>query len=179
MVIRSLAFAAAVGSAVTGGVLFAFSSFVMPALDRLDPADAIQAMNAINVAAVRPAFMTVLFGTAALTVCTAVAGIRRRGTGAGRLLIIGSVVYLIGVIGLTIAYHVPLNDALARFDPATGDAGRVWTDYRTGWTALNHVRALAGVAGAVLLGLAALRVTTGTRAGRSPVRRTGGAPTPR
>jgi uncharacterized membrane protein len=152
----SLTFAATIGSAATGGVLFAFSSFVMPALDRLDPDDAIRAMNAVNVTAVRPAFMTVLFGTAALTAVTTVAGIRRRGTREGRLLIIGSAVYLVGVIGLTMAYHVPLNDALARFDPATGDAPRTWSDYSTGWTRWNHVRSLAGVAGAVLLGSAAL-----------------------
>jgi uncharacterized membrane protein len=155
VVIRGLIFAAAVGSAVTGGVLFAFSSFVMPGLNRLDPADAIPAMNAINVAAVRPAFMTVLFGTAALTVVTIVTGIRHHDTRSGQLLIIGSAVYLIGVIGLTMAYHVPLNDALARFNPATGDAPRTWADYYRGWTALNHVRALAGVASAVLLGAAA------------------------
>jgi uncharacterized membrane protein len=156
MVIRILTFVAATGSAVTGGVLFAFSSFVMPGLNRLDPAEAIRAMNAINVAAVRPAFMTLLFGTAAVTVATTVAGIRRHDTRAGQLLIIGSAVFLVGVIGLTMAYHVPLNDGLARFDPATGDAGRTWADYYRGWTALNHVRALAGGAGAVLLGMAAL-----------------------
>jgi uncharacterized membrane protein len=158
VVIRALTFAAAAGSAVTGGVLFAFSSFVMAGLNRLDPADAIRAMNAINVTAVRPAFMTVLFGTAGLAVATTVVGIGRRDTPGGRLLIIGSVVYLVGVIGLTMAYHVPLNNALARFDPATGDAQRTWADYYRGWTALNHVRALAGVAGAVLLGIAALRL---------------------
>jgi uncharacterized membrane protein len=144
---------AAVGCAVNGGVLFAFSSFVMPGFNRLDPAAAIAAMNAVNVTAVRPAFMTVLFGTAALTVATGVLGLRRR----QKLLVIGSAVYLVGVIGLTMAYHVPLNDALARFDPATGDAARTWADYARGWTALNHVRALAGVTAAVLIGLSAYR----------------------
>ena len=66
---------------------------------------------------------------------------------------IGAAGYLVGVIGLTMAYHVPLNDALARFDPATGDAARTWADYSGGWTALNHLRALAGIVAAGLIGL--------------------------
>ena len=57
----------AVGSGVVAGVLFAFSSFVMPALDRLPPERAIEAMQSINRLAVTPAFMTALFGTAAVS----------------------------------------------------------------------------------------------------------------
>jgi len=138
--------ATAIGCAVNGGIFFAFSSFVMPALNRLDAERATAAMNAINVAAVRPAFMTVLFGTAVLTVVTCVSGVRQR----DGLLVAGSVVFLVGVIGLTVGYHVPLNDALA--------GGRTsWAAYERGWTALNHVRALAGIAAAALVGASAIR----------------------
>jgi uncharacterized membrane protein len=63
--------ASALGCGLVAGVFFAFSAFVMPALKRLKPAEGIAAMQAINVAAVTPAFMTVLFGTAA--VCGALA----------------------------------------------------------------------------------------------------------
>jgi uncharacterized membrane protein len=49
---------AALGAA--GRAWFAFSAFVMPALDRLAPAQSIAAMNSINRLAVTPAFMTVL-----------------------------------------------------------------------------------------------------------------------
>lgn len=152
---RSLVVAAAVGSAVNGGVLFAFSSFVLPALDRLDPAQSIAAMQAVNIAAVRPAFMAVLFGTAALAAGTLVLGARHRRTRTGKLLILGSLLFLAGVIGLTAGYHVPLNDALARFDPAHEDAARTWAAYARGWTALNHVRAAAGIAAGVVLSVAA------------------------
>jgi len=160
---RSLVVATAVGSAVNGGVLFAFSSFVMPALDRLDPGESIAAMQAINVAAVGPAFMTVLFGTAALAAGTLVLGGRHWRSRTGKLLVVGSVLFLAGVIALTAGYHVPLNDALAPVDPARGDAARIWADYARGWTALNHVRAAAGVAAGVVLTVAA---TAPARAGR-------------
>ena len=98
--------ATAVGCAVNGGIFFAFSSFVMPALNKLGPEKATSAMNAINVAAVRPTFMTVLFGTAALTVATGVAGVRQR----DGLLIAGSAVYLGG--SLVLGYDVELARTL-------------------------------------------------------------------
>ena len=138
--------ATALGCAVNGGIFFAFSSFVMPALNRLGPERATVAMKAIDVAAVRPAFMTVLFGTAALTVATGISGIRHQDP----LLIAGSAVFLVGTIGVTIGYHVPLNDALAK-------GSTTWADYAPGWTALNHVRAASGIAAAALIGASALR----------------------
>ena len=55
----------ALGCGLVAGVFFAFSSFVMPALKRLPPAQGISAMRSINRLAVTPAFMTALFGTAA------------------------------------------------------------------------------------------------------------------
>ena len=62
---------------VNGGVFFAFSSFVMPALQRLPDAQGIAAMQSINVTAVRPPFMAVLFGTAALCLVLIVWAIAR------------------------------------------------------------------------------------------------------
>ena len=61
---------AATGSATVGGVFYAFSTFVMPGLRALPPAEGAAAMQKINVAAVRPGLMIALFGTAA--VCVAV-----------------------------------------------------------------------------------------------------------
>ena len=57
--------AAAVGAGTAGGVFFAFSTFVMRALDRLPPAHSLAAMQAINKDAPNPLFMAALFGTAA------------------------------------------------------------------------------------------------------------------
>ena len=54
----------ALGCGLNAGVFFAFSAFVMPALNRLPAAQGIAAMQSINKLAVTPAFMAVLFGTA-------------------------------------------------------------------------------------------------------------------
>lgn len=138
--------ATALGCAVNGGIFFAFSSFVMPAINRLGPERATAAMNALNVTAVRPPFMLVLFGTAALTVATGVMGVRQR----DGLLIAGSAVFLVGAIGTTIGVNVPLNDALTK-------GSTTWADYYQPWMIGNHVRALAGIGAAALIGAASIR----------------------
>jgi uncharacterized membrane protein len=56
----------ALGCGLVAGVFFAFSSFIMPALKRLEPAQGIAAMQSINELAVTPVFITVFRGTAAV-----------------------------------------------------------------------------------------------------------------
>jgi uncharacterized membrane protein len=145
----------ALGCAVSAGVLFAFSSFVMAGLGRLPDREGAAAMQSINVTAVRPVFMTVLFGTALLCVAEIVVAVRVWGEPRAVWLLLGAALYLAGVIGLTAGYHVPLNDRLAAMDPAA--AAAYWPDYLRNWTRWNHLRALSGVAAAAALIYALVR----------------------
>ncbi|MBO0818411.1 MAG: hypothetical protein J2P30_25030, partial [Actinobacteria bacterium] len=65
---RILTIIAAVGTGVSAGVFFAFSTFVMKALGRLPAIQGISAMQALNKAAPAPLFMLALFGTGALSI---------------------------------------------------------------------------------------------------------------
>lgn len=145
------AVASVVCTGVVGGVFFAFSSFVMPALARLQPAAGIAAMQSINIRAVRPAFMLALFGTAAIATFV---GIARFGD---PLIVVASAVYLVGVIGVTAVAHVPRNDALAAVDPRGGAAAETWRRYLAGWGGWNHVRWIAAVISSSLFLAAVLR----------------------
>lgn len=149
--ITALAIVTSVGCGVNGGVFFGFSSFVMPALARLRPAEGAAAMQSINVMAPTPVFMTALFGTGALCVATIVAGLAALDESYGGWLVAGGVIYLAGTIVLTMLYHVPRNNALAAVDPAAPEAARLWERYLTEWTRANHIRAAAGAAAAALL----------------------------
>ena len=141
---------------VAGGVFFAFSTYVMPALDRIAPGQAVAAMQAINVAAVAP-FTTVQGAPAVLSVALIVdALLDWRGT-ASAFIVAAGVVYLGGLIALTGAYHVPRNNALDRVDAAGPEAATAWRRYAGPWTRGNHVRAVAGVLAAGLF-VAALRL---------------------
>ena len=150
----TLTLVAALGCGLIAGVFFAFSSFVMKALARLQPAQGVGAMQAINVAAVTPAFMAALFGIAVACGVLAVWAFFAWDEHFAPYLLIGSLLYLVGTIVLTIAYHVPRNDALARVEPHSADAESHWTRYLSGWTAWNHVRAAAALAAAATLTIA-------------------------
>ena len=150
----ALTLVTALGCGLNAGVFFAFSSFVMKALARLQPAQGVGAMQAINVAAVTPAFMAALFGTALACGALAVWALLAWDERFAPYLLVGSLLYLFGTIVLTIAYHVPRNDALARVEPHSAEAESHWRRYLSGWTAWNHVRAAAALAAAAVLTIA-------------------------
>ena len=58
---------ALLGSALVGGIFFAFSSFVMKALARVPSAEGIAAMQSINVVVLNPSFLGAFIGTAVLS----------------------------------------------------------------------------------------------------------------
>jgi uncharacterized membrane protein len=152
--VAALVLAGAVGAACNGGVLFGFSAFVMPALQRLPVAQAVAAMQSINVTAVRAPFMVVFAGTAVLSVAIVVVAVGALGEAYAPWLLGGALLYLVGVFGLTIGFHVPRNDALAALAPDAAGTGDAWRTYVSEWTAANHVRAASGLLAAAALGIA-------------------------
>lgn len=149
-----LTLCAALGCGLMAGVFFAFSAFVMPALARLPPAQGIAAMQSINVAAITPVFMVTLFGTAAACVPLAAYSLTRWQEPGAVYLLAGSLLYLVGTILVTVVFNVPRNNALAAVPLATGEGGRLWAAYLTGWTTWNHVRTVAALAAAALITVA-------------------------
>ena len=97
----------ALGCAVIGGTFFAFSTFVMPALARLPASQGIGAMQSINVVVLNRWFLGVFLGTALACVVLSVASSVR---GPAWLSIAGSLLYLVGSLGITKWFNVPLND---------------------------------------------------------------------
>ena len=63
-------------------------------------------------------------------------------------LVAGGALFLLGVIAVTIAGNVPINDAVAALDPHAAGAAREWADQARDWSLLNHVRTLAGLGAA-------------------------------
>jgi uncharacterized membrane protein len=152
----ALTLAGALGCGLSAGALFSFSSFVMRALARLPAPQGIAAMQSINVVAVTPIFMTALFGTGLICVVLAVWALVDWHDSFGPWLLAGSTLYLVGTIGLTMAYHVPRNNALAAVEPAGHDAEIHWRRYVADWTRWNHVRVAAGLAAAAAFTVALL-----------------------
>ncbi|NJL42160.1 MAG: DUF1772 domain-containing protein [Leptolyngbyaceae cyanobacterium SM1_4_3] len=140
----------ALGCGLVAGVFFAFSTFVMSALARLQPREGIVAMQSINVTAINPLFMIALFGTGVACLFLAITSLFKWHQPGTVYLLVGSLVYFIGTIGVTIAFNVPLNDALAIVKPDSAEGANLWARYLTTWTIWNHVRTIAALAAAAL-----------------------------
>src|SRR5687767_14337833 len=130
----------ALGCELVAGIFFAFSVFIMKALARLPPAQGIAAMQSINVAVLNPVFFTAFFGTAAGCLLLIVFSLFMWHFPGALYRLIGSALYLIGTILVTIIFNVPRNERLAAVDPESAEGARLWTDYIQSWTFWNHVR---------------------------------------
>ncbi|MHA7132668.1 anthrone oxygenase family protein [Oerskovia turbata] len=169
----------AVGCGLVGGVLFAFSTFVMAGLRSVVSEVGAASMASINRHATRAPFGSLLVVvTGVVTVLGVVAGARLEEAGMSFVLA-GAAVYLVGGIGVTAAVNVPLNDRLEAADaavraaasgdpsPSGGGVGgskalatsptaqrdQFWTLFLGRWVAWNHVRTVACAVAAVLLTL--------------------------
>jgi uncharacterized membrane protein len=162
--------AAAIGTGAMGGVFFAFSAFIMSGLSRLPHRQGIAAMQSINVTAVRPPLMLMLFGTAGLCVALLVRAKLTWGDRRATLMLIGALLYLVGVVVLTAAYNVPLNNKLALLHGSAPDAATQWHTYVTRWTLANTVRAMTALAASAVLIAALLggRSASASSAGAVP-----------
>ena len=137
---------AALGCGLVGGIFFAFSTFIMTALSRLQPSQGIAAMQSINIAVINPGFMILFLGTAVVCLVQAVFAVLRWHQPYAGYLLLGSLLYLVGTLLVTLLCNVPLNDALALADPNTQSAATLWTRYLASWTLWNHVRTAAAIA---------------------------------
>ena len=140
------------------GVYFAFSAFVMVALDRVGQAQAIAVMNAINIVIVKSPFMPVFLATTLASAALAVMALLRWNQSAALVMLAGGVLYVFGMFIVTVACNVPLNDALAAADPSGPAGAEVWARHLNDWTFWNHVRTVASTAACALF-IAALAAT--------------------
>lgn len=143
------------GTGLVAGVFCGFSAFVMKGLAALPPARGVAAMQAINAAAVRPAFMVLFLGSTVLCAALTVVAFARWPDEGAIESLVGGALYLLGSFGLTAVANVPRNDVLAGLAPESAEASAYWPSYVRQWTRWNHVRtfASAGAATAYLLAL--------------------------
>ena len=138
-------FAAALGSGLVAGIFFAFSTFIMGALARIQQAAGISAMQSINVVVLNPIFLSVFVGTAILCGVLMLSGFLGWSSPRSIYLIAGSLLYFAGTFLVTLVFNVPLNDALAAVAPDSTQGANLWMRYLSVWTNWNHVRTAAAL----------------------------------
>lgn len=149
---------ALLGSAVVGGVFFAFSSFVMKALARIPSSEGIAAMQSINVVVINPSFLGTFLGTAVLSVGVVVLTLLNRDHLSALFFLAGAICYFIGTFLVTLFGNVPLNDRLAAVSSTDPAAVELWEHYLRRWTMWNHVRTSAAIIAALTFSLGLIQI---------------------
>ena len=68
-------------------------------------------------------------------------------------MVIASIVYFVGVFGVTVLGNVPLNEALDKFDLATASASEINAQrikFEVSWNRLHAIRTIASMISLVL-----------------------------
>jgi len=137
------------------GVFFAWSCSVLPGLKLLSAREYILAFQSMNRAIQNPVFLLCFLGAGiALPVAT---WMHRGESVRWGLLLAASVVYIVGVLGVTMAGNVPLNEALDKFDAGTATAAQMARQrelFEGPWMALHNWRSVAAVVSFMLSVLA-------------------------
>jgi uncharacterized membrane protein len=154
-----LASFAAVGCGMMGGLLFAFSNFVMQAISQQPAESGIKTMQAVNLKIQNPIFFALFFGTTAVSVLIVVNSFWNFSKAGSLPLLFAAVLYLVGTFGVTVVFNVPLNNALAGHLGETADASKLWREYVPQWTLWNHLRTVASVLASVLFTWSAVMIS--------------------
>ena len=145
------------GSALVGGIFYAFSSFIMKALARVPAPEGIAAMQSINVVVLNPSFLGLFMGTAATSVLVAVLAVRDWSTQSAPFLLAGALLYFVGTFLVTGMGNVPLNDRLAGVASTDPASVPVWEHYLDRWVLLNTIRTAAATGAALMFTLGLTR----------------------
>jgi uncharacterized membrane protein len=149
--------AALLGSALVGGIFFAFSSFVMKSLARVPPAEGIAAMQSINVVVINSSFLGAFIGTAVLSLVLGSLALTGWSHPSANLFLGGAIFYIVGTFLVTMLGNVPLNDNLAAISATNAGAAELWEHYLNRWTMWNHVRTASAMLAALLFTLGLLQ----------------------
>lgn len=142
------------------GLFYAFSFSVVLGLGKLPDADYIRTFQAINREIQNPIFLSCFMGILLLLPLSTYMQYARPATPQFWFLLAATLVYFIGVFGVTVAGNIPLNNAIEAFklDNASADVITAQrTAFESKWNNLNMVRTIASTLTLLLSVLACLR----------------------
>ena len=149
-IITILLWFSAITCGLLAGLYFSFSTFIMRALGRVEAPAGIAAMNSVNAVIQRSLFMPLFLGSSLAALMLAVISLFQWHQAGSVAAFAGGVIYIGGMFICTMAFNVPLNNALAKVDPASADGANVWAHYLRDWTRWNHVRTVASTVAMIL-----------------------------
>jgi len=155
-----------IACALVSGVFLTFSDFVMRSLKGTETTAGISIMQVINREVYKTVFMVLLLGMSALSVLlTVYVAVGNSGSASGWVLT-GGLIYLVGVLLVTMVANVPMNKNLDLRQGAAAETAAYWRDaYLPRWTFWNSVRTTASALSAVCYLIACVWLAQGVPIG--------------
>jgi uncharacterized membrane protein len=141
------------------GLFYSWSISVTPGIGRLGNREYLASFQAMNRAIVNPMFLICFLGAAVLLPICSFMNYGQPISNRFWFLLGASVFYIGGVIVITFAGNIPLNNALDRFDIAGSSAEQMAAlraRFENKWNTLNHIRSVAATIALVLAILACI-----------------------
>lgn len=139
--------AATLSSGLIAGLLYAFVCAVKPGLGSLTDQEYLRAMQAINRNIENPLFFLSFIGTLILLPVHTYNSFTNSGVSVRFIILLcSSVIYFMGVFGVTILGNVPLNDYLAKVDIGSlkvNEIKAIRIKYEHPWNNLHQIRTWA------------------------------------
>lgn len=151
---HTILFFTIVTTALMAGLFFSWSVSVMPGLKRLSDREFVLAMQAMNRAIINPVFLACFMGAGVLLAVSCFLQFEKPVPPTYYWLLAASLIYLIGVLGVTFLGNIPLNNALDALNAETTGESALSTfrqQFELNWTALNHIRTISSLVSLCML----------------------------
>ena len=141
--------------ALIAGLFYAYSCSVNPGLGRLSDTEYLRAMQSINRAILNPWFFASFLGTLIMLPVSTWISYNAGGTSSlFYLLLAATMIYAIGVFGVTGFGNVPLNEALDRFEIGNATLQEIKKQrlaFELAWNKYHMIRTLANLLSLMLV----------------------------
>ena len=140
--------------ALAAGFILTYAIIVMPGLSKLDDKEFIKAFQVTDgiIQNNQPIFIFIWVGSIISVLGTIIISILSLGIVEAWLIIFAGVIYLLGVQGITISIHLPLNKHIQKIDTNSINSqtlSEVRKNFETKWNYFNNIR--TGIALFVIL----------------------------
>ena len=145
------------------GFIFTYSVVVMPGFSKLNDKDFIRAFQVTDniIQNNQPLFMLIWIGSILSVISTIVFSIFNINADYSIFIIVTGFFYLIGVQGLTISIHIPLNNNIQKIDVDKEDEFKlkeVRKEFEIKWNYYNRIRTVVAFTVTTLLMLILLNI---------------------
>ncbi len=145
---------ALLSTGLMAGIFFTWTNAVTPGLGKLVDIEYLKAFQAMNRSILNPTFFVIFWGAAAIPLLTTVISYKAQSGTVFWLLTAAVIIYVLGVVVVTMAGNIPLNNLLEQTNleiASPTDMEALRNHFERPWNVLNWVRTFASTIAFILL----------------------------